>query len=170
MKSIYLAGGCFWGIQRYMDQFNGILNTTVGYANGNTQNPSYEEVKSQKSGHTETVKVVYDDTIIALRKILEYFYLVIDPTSINKQGEDEGVSYRTGIYYVEEVELETVNNVTKEIQKQYDRPIVVGIERLDNFYPAEEYHQKYLEKNPEGYCHIDGCLLNLGEISNDINK
>jgi methionine-S-sulfoxide reductase len=170
MKSIYLAGGCFWGIQKYMDQFHGVLNTTVGYANGNTKNPSYEDVKSQKSGHAETVEIIYDDTVIALHKILEYFYQVIDPTSINKQGGDEGISYRTGIYYVKEVDIETIHNVTQKIQKQYEKPMVVEIEMLDNFYPAEEYHQKYLEKNPEGYCHVDGCLLNLGETSNDLNR
>ena len=96
MKKIYLAGGCFWGIQKYLDQFKGILETTVGYANGNTEYPRYEDVKAQKTGHTETVEVIYDETVITLKEILTKFYIVIDPTSLNKQGEDEGTSYRTG--------------------------------------------------------------------------
>ncbi len=170
MKTIYLAGGCFWGMQRFIEQFDGILKTTVGYANGNTQNPTYEEVKSQKSGHAETVQVLYDEVAIPLHTILKYFYQAIDPFAINKQGEDEGISYRTGIYYIEQEDLQKINKVTTEVQKQYEQAIVVEIKALENFYPAEEYHQNYLEKNPEGYCHIDGCLLNLGGKRNDSNK
>ena len=100
-KTIYFAGGCFWGVQKYFDQFKGVKETTVGYANGHTLHPTYQQVKSQESGHSETVKVVYDHEIISLEKLLDYFYRIIDPTSINKQGEDEGISYRTGIYYVD---------------------------------------------------------------------
>ncbi len=163
MKTIYLAGGCFWGVQKYFDQFKGIMETTVGYANGHTANPSYEEVKSQQSGHSETVKIVYDETITNLEKILYDYYRIIDPTSLNQQGEDKGISYRTGIYYTDPDEKEVIQKVTSEIQKQYNQPIVVEIEPLDNFYNAEEYHQKYLEKNPEGYCHIGGCFFGIEE-------
>jgi len=116
------------------------------------------------------VQVDYDEAIIPLHTILKYFYQAIDPIAINKQGGDEGISYRTGIYYIENTDLPKINKVTKEVQKQYNKTIVVEIKALENFYPAEEYHQNYLEKNPQGYCHIDGCLLNLGEKNNDINK
>lgn len=159
MKKIYLAGGCFWGLQKYMDQFKGITETTVGYANGKTENPTYEDVKSQQSDHSETVEVVYDESAISLKTILEKYYVVIDPTSLNKQGEDEGRSYRTGIYYTNESDLEVINEVTSGIQAKNEKKVVVEIEPLKNFYPAEEYHQKYLEKNPQGYCHIGGCFF-----------
>ncbi len=159
MKKIYLAGGCFWGMQKYMDQFKGILETTVGYANGKTENPTYEEVKSQATDHSETVEVIYDETVISLKTILEKYYVVIDPTSLNKQGEDEGRSYRTGIYYTDEEDLSVIKEVTDKIQSENTEKVVVEIEPLYNFYPAEEYHQKYLEKNPQGYCHIGGCFF-----------
>lgn len=163
MKTIYFAGGCFWGVQRFFDQFKGVKETTVGYANGKTANPTYQEVKSQESGHSETVKVDYDNQEISLEKLIHYFYRVIDPTSVNKQGEDEGISYRTGIYYVDKFDLDIIEKVTQEIQKNYDQPLAVEILPLENFYDAEEYHQKYLEKNPTGYCHINISMFNLGE-------
>ncbi len=159
MKTIYLAGGCFWGLQKYMDQFKGVLETTVGYANGKTENPTYEDVKSQKSDHSETVMVKYDEKVISLKEILEKYYVVIDPTSLNKQGEDEGRSYRTGIYYTAEEDLPVINEVTDSIQAKNEKKVVVEIEPLKNYYLAEEYHQKYLEKNPQGYCHIGGCFF-----------
>lgn len=167
MKKIYLAGGCFWGIQRYLDQFDGVEETIVGYANGHTENPTYEEVKHEISGHAETVQVIYDENKISLEKLLNYYYLVIDPVSINQQGEDKGISYRTGIYYVDENDLEVILKVTNEIQEKYDKPLAVEIKPLDNFYQAEDYHQKYLEKNPQGYCHIGGCFLHLEDGKND---
>ncbi len=159
MKTIYLAGGCFWGLQKYMDQFKGILETSVGYANGKTENPTYELVKSQKSDHSETVEVRYDEEAISLKEILEKYYRVIDPTSLNKQGEDEGRSYRTGIYYTDASDLNVINEVTDKIKSENEKEVVVEILPLTNFYPAEEYHQKYLEKNPQGYCHIGGCFF-----------
>ncbi len=159
MKTIYLAGGCFWGLQKYMDQFDGVIETTVGYANGKTENPTYEDVKSQTSDHSETVEVIYDPSIITLKEILEKYYVVIDPTSLNKQGEDEGRSYRTGIYYTDNADLSVINEVTANIQAENSEKVVVEIETLKGFYPAEEYHQKYLEKNPQGYCHIGGCFF-----------
>ena len=161
MKEIYLAGGCFWGLQKFFDQFNGVLETEVGYANGNTVNPKYPEVKAQLTGHAETVYVKYDSTIISLEKLLEYFYMVIDPTSLNKQGEDEGTSYRTGIYYLNDTDREVAIKITEEKQKEYNKEIVVEIEPLRFYYAAEEYHQKYLDKNPTGYCHIGGCFFEL---------
>ena len=163
MKKIYLAGGCFWGVQKFFDQFNGITKTVVGYANGLSVNPTYEEVKSEKSGHSETVYIEYDENVITLDKILDYYYMVIDPTSINKQGEDQGISYRTGIYYVDEEDLRVINKVTDKVREKYEKPLAVEILPLENFYDAEEYHQKYLDKNPGGYCHIGGHFFNLEE-------
>ena len=163
MKTIYLAGGCFWGVQKYFDQFEGIIETTVGYANGFVHNPVYPDVKAQKTGHTEVCRIVYDENIISLKQILEYFYQVIDPTSLNKQGEDEGTSYRTGIYPESDEDWEVIQEVTQNVQKQVEKKIVVELEPLKCFYPAEEYHQKYLDKNPGGYCHIDKCFFSLGK-------
>ena len=163
MKTIYLAGGCFWGIQKYMDQFDGIIETVVGYANGYLDDPTYEDVKAQKSGHAETVKIVYDEKIISLEEILKKFLLVIDPTSLNKQGEDEGSSYRSGIYYTDDKDSDIIVQMIQDEQKKYDRPVVVEILPLTVFYKAEEYHQKYLEKNPEGYCHIGTCFFKTKE-------
>ena len=159
MKTIYLAGGCFWGIQKYMDQFDGITETTVGYANGFIEHPKYEDVKAQKTGHTETVKIIYDENTISLQTILEHFYIVIDPTSLNKQGEDIGSSYRCGIYYTDFADFATIQQVTQVEQHKYNKPFVIEIEPLKNYYLAEEYHQKYLDKNPTDYCHIDKCYF-----------
>lgn len=159
MKKIYLAGGCFWGIQKYMDQFEGIDETWVGYANGHIENPTYEQVKAQISGHSETVEVTYDETRISLETILKHFYVVVDPTSLNKQGEDEGDSYRCGIYYENKDDLDVILQVTKTEQDKYEKSFVIEITPLQCFYKAEEYHQKYLDKNPNGYCHIDTCYF-----------
>ena len=163
MKIIYFAGGCFWGVQRFFDQFDGVLETTVGYANGKTANPTYQDVKSQQSGHSETVKIVYDESKLTLNELLKYFYMIIDPLSLNTQGEDEGISYRTGVYYTDESELEIIQSFTAEMQKNYDEQIVVEVLPLEHFYDAEEYHQKYLEKNPAGYCHIPFHMFNIAK-------
>ena len=163
MSVIYLAGGCFWGVQKYFDQFEGIIKTTVGYANGHTENPKYEDVKAEKTGHVETVKVEYDENKRSLKQILDDYYRIIEPTSLNKQGEDEGISYRTGIYYTDLNEYPIIQDFIANKQKDYDQPIVVEVKAMHNFYLAEEYHQKYLEKNPDGYCHIDGCFFHLND-------
>ena len=163
MKTIYLAGGCFWGVQKFFDQFDGVKKTTVGYANGKTENPKYEDVKHEITGHAETVKVEYDDSIISLNKILEYYFMVIDPTSVNKQGEDEGISYRTGIYYVDNTDLPIISSYCEKVEKEINAKLAVEIQPLDNFYNAEDYHQKYLDNNPTGYCHIPLGLLNLNK-------
>lgn len=152
-KTIYLAGGCFWGCQKYFDLLNGVLETEVGYANGPTENPSYEEVK-RHAGHAETVRVVYDADALPLERLLEAYFKVIDPTAVNKQGGDEGIQYRTGIYHVSEEDKPVIDAALSTLQQRYDRPLAVENLPLQCFYPAEEYHQKYLEKNPGGYCHI----------------
>lgn len=163
MKTIYLAAGCFWGSQKFFDQFEGIVKTTVGYANGNTENPSYEDVKHHNSGHAETVKVEFDDKIISIEKILEYYFMIIDPLSVNKQGEDEGIQYRTGIYFDDSSLLAGINKVVQQQEDKLGQKLAVEVLPLNNFYTAEEYHQKYLDKNPSGYCHINFALLNLAK-------
>jgi len=153
-KEIYLAGGCFWGTEKYLSSIRGIKYTDVGYANGNTENPSYEDVCYRDTGHAETVRVVYDSMEISLQFILNLYYDVINPTSINRQGGDVGTQYRTGIYYVDLDDREIIQNSIKELQKRYDKLIAIEVLPLKNYYKAEEYHQKYLDKNPGGYCHI----------------
>ena len=150
---IYLAGGCFWGCQKYFDLMDGVRETEVGYANGPTANPSYEEVKHH-AGHAETVRIDYDPDVLPLRALLEAYFQVIDPTSVNKQGGDEGVQYRTGIYYVNEADLPVIETALTALAARYEKPLAIECKPLECFYPAEEYHQKYLEKNPNGYCHI----------------
>jgi len=153
MHTIYLAGGCFWGCQKYFDMIKGVKETEVGYANGPTANPSYQEVKHH-AGHAETVRILFDDEALPLEKLLQDYFRVIDPTSVNRQGEDEGVQYRTGIYFVDPADETIARAALDALAKGYDKPIAVELKPLENFYSAEEYHQKYLEKNPGGYCHI----------------
>ncbi len=153
-KVIYLAGGCFWGCQKYFDLIPGVLATQVGYANGATENPTYEQVKHMHTGHAETVRVEYDPDALSLRELLEKYFAVIDPVSVNRQGEDAGVQYRTGIYYVEAEDEVIARECLERLAEGYDQPLAVELQTLENYYPAEEYHQKYLEKHPDGYCHI----------------
>ncbi|MBR6250651.1 MAG: peptide-methionine (S)-S-oxide reductase MsrA [Bacteroidales bacterium] len=153
-KEIYLAGGCFWGTEHYFKQIEGVLETEVGFANGHTENPSYKEVYTDETGHAETVRIKYDPEVASLKFLLQMFFKAIDPTSLNKQGHDEGTRYRTGIYYTSEEDLPIINEVFDEEQKNYSQPLVVERQPLDRFYNAEEYHQDYLDKNPTGYCHL----------------
>ncbi len=161
MNTIYLAGGCFWGLQKFFDQFDGVISTEVGYANGPDRVPTYQEVCAD-SGHAETVKVVYDEGKITLSQLLDYYFMVIDPLSVNKQGHDEGIQYRTGIYYTDEGQVPAIEMKRREIEKKLGKKIAVAVEPLKNFFPAEEYHQKYLEKNPGGYCHIPAKYYRMG--------
>ena len=154
LKTIYLAGGCFWGTEKYLEQIKGVVSTEVGYANGRTENPSYEDVCYKNTGHAETVKVEYDANVLSLKDLLTLFYEVIDPTSVNRQGNDVGTQYKTGIYYIDEVDLPIIKESLKELKREYPVPLAIEVEPLRNYYPAEEYHQKYLDKNPGGYCHI----------------
>lgn len=156
-RSIYLAGGCFWGIEAYMERVDGVVDAVSGYANGNTANPSYEQV-IRGSGHAETVKVNYDADKIDLDTVLKYYFRVVDPTSVNKQGNDRGVQYRSGVYYTDKEDKAVIDAALKRVQSQYKQKVVVENEALDNFYLAEAYHQDYLAKNPNGYCHVDLSL------------
>ena len=160
-KTICLAGGCFWGVQRFFDQFEGVLSTEVGYANGRTANPSYEEVCRNNTGHAETVRIEYDPEILRLEQILEYYFMVIDPLSVNRQGEDVGTQYRTGIYYTDPEQLSVIRDAAAAEERKVGSPLAVEILPLENFYAAETYHQKYLDKNPGGYCHIPWKLMDL---------
>jgi methionine-S-sulfoxide reductase len=153
-KVIYLAGGCFWGTEKYFSLIKGIVDTEVGYANGRTENPSYEDVCRKDTGHAETVRVLYDPAEISLSFILRLFYDVIDPLAVNRQGNDVGSQYRTGIYYVDEQDREIIDDSINELQKRFDRPVAIEVMPLQNYFRAEEYHQRYLDKNPYGYCHI----------------
>ena len=153
-KEIYLAGGCFWGTEKYMASVPGVLETQVGYANGRTVNPSYQEVCHNNTGHAETVKVIYDPGMVPLPFLLELYYDCIDPTSVNRQGGDKGTQYRTGVYFVQPEDEPVIRESLSKLQSRLDKPVAVECLALDNYYPAEEYHQKYLDKNPEGYCHI----------------
>ena len=160
MKTIYLAGGCFWGVQRLFDQFDGVISTEVGYANGPEKTPTYQEV-CQSSGHAETVKIVYDESRITLTDLLNYYFMVIDPLSVNKQGNDKGIQYRTGIYYTDEEQLREAQQVYTAEEEKVGAVLAVELEPIHNFFTAEEYHQKYLVKNPGGYCHIPKAMFEL---------
>jgi len=153
-KEIYLAGGCFWGVEKYFTLLPGVLETNVGFANGNTENPSYEEVYTGSTGFAETIHVVYDAEQIDLDFILTQFYNIIDPTSKDRQGPDVGSHYRTGVYYTNPADGDIIAKSLGNLQKFYDAPVVVENLPLRNYYKADEYHQKYLDKNPGGYCHI----------------
>ena len=150
---IYLAGGCFWGLEAYMERIQGVTDVVSGYANGKGDTTNYQLLHA--TDHAETVKVTYDPNKISLDKLLQYYFRVIDPTSINKQGNDRGRQYRTGIYYQNEQDKAVIEAALKTLQSKYQVPIQIEVEPLKNYVEAEEYHQDYLKKNPNGYCHID---------------
>ena len=155
LKTIYLAGGCFWGTDAYMARVHGVAATESGYSNGNVPLPvTYEEVYTDATGYAEVVKVVYDVTRVTLAEILDEFFSITDPTTLNKQAEDEGTRYRSGLYYEDEADIPILEAAIARIQTKYEAPIVTTIEPITNYQPAEEYHQNYLEKNPNGYCHV----------------
>lgn len=159
MKEIYLAGGCYWGVEKYLSNIKGVKETTVGFANGDTEHPTYEQVRYENTGHAETVKTLYEETELPLPILLKLFYKIIDPVSVDKQGEDEGHQYRTGIYFTdpadEAVIAESLRELEQKLRKQgVTEALAVEACPLEHFYDAEEYHQKYLEKNPNGYCHV----------------
>lgn len=153
MKSIVFAGGCFWGVEAYFKQLEGVTDTEVGYINGDSET-TYEEV-CNGSGHAEAVYILYDEEIISLKKLLDHLFNIIDPTSINKQGNDKGIQYRTGIYNYLPEQLSFIKNYIKISQENYDKPIVIELETNLQFFNAETYHQDYLAKNKGGYCHVD---------------
>ena len=166
-KDIYLAGGCFWGTEHYFKQIEGVVETSVGFANGHTANPSYEEVYTDTTGYAETVHVKYNPDVVSLEFLLQLFFKAIDPVSLNKQGHDEGTRYRTGIYYTHDDDLPVIEKVFAEEQKNYSQPLAVEKLPLQNYYTAEEYHQDYLDKNPAGYCHLPQALFEFARQAKD---
>lgn len=164
---IYLAAGCFWGAEKYLKLIEGVTFTEVGFANGNTENPTYKEVYTDQTGFAETVHLRYNPAVVSLRFLLEMYFKAIDPTSLNRQGEDEGTRYRTGIYYTDPSDRAVIDEVMGAEAGKYGLPLCVEVEPLRNFYPAEEYHQDYLDKNPSGYCHLPVALFELAKKSKD---
>ena len=167
LKEIYLAGGCFWGTEHYFKQIDGVVNTEVGYANGTTENPTYKDVCTDKTGFAETVHVTYNPDKVSLKFLLEMYFKAIDPTSINQQGHDTGTQYRTGVYYTDSTDEATISKVFDEEQKHIQGKIVVENLPLKNFYKAEDYHQDYLDKNPDGYCHLPQSLFEFARKAKD---
>lgn len=168
VKEIYFAGGCFWGTEHFMKQINGVVHTQVGYANGkmSIKNPTYEQVCSDDTGFAETVKVSYNPQQADLKLLIDLFFKTIDPTTLNRQGNDRGTQYRTGIYYADEADRALIKQTVAVLAKQYTKPVVVEVEPIRNFYPAEDYHQDYLDKHPNGYCHISPELFDMAKKAN----
>ncbi|MGN0020110.1 MAG: peptide-methionine (S)-S-oxide reductase MsrA [Sphingobacterium hotanense] len=166
LKEIYFAGGCFWGTEHFFQQVRGVTKTEVGYANGNIDKPSYKQVTTGKTGFAETVRVIYDPRVIELDLLIDLFLKTIDPTTLNKQGNDIGTQYRSGIYFVDESEKQLILSKLETLAQGFNAPVVVEAEPLKNFYTAEKYHQKYLDKNPGGYCHIGPELFEMARKAN----
>lgn len=163
LEEIWLAGGCFWGTEDFMKRIHGVVHTSVGYANGLIESPTYELVCTGQTGYTETTYVVYDPVVISLEYLLRGYFKSINPTMLNQQGNDIGTQYRTGIYYTDNATQAIVQKELDQLQKSYDKKIVVENELLQNYWKAEEYHQNYLDKNPNGYCHIPQSVLEFAE-------
>ena len=167
-KDIYYAGGCFWGTEHYFKQIAGVVLTEVGYANGNTENPTYKDVCTDTTGFAETVHVVYDPDIVSLQFLTDMYFHAIDPTTLNRQGHDRGTQYRTGIYYTDADDLPVIEKAFAQEQQLHDQPLAVEKLPLKNFYTAEEYHQDYLDKNPTGYCHLPLSLFEFARQAKDV--
>ena len=165
-KTIYFAGGCFWGTEHYFKMIKGVVGTTVGYANSIMENPSYKDVCSGETLAAETVKVDYDPSSVSLEFLTRMFFHAIDPTSLNRQGNDIGTQYRTGIYYTDNEDLAEIYKVFEEQRSTTEGEIVVEVKALQNFYAAEDYHQDYLDKNPDGYCHLPSTLFEFAKEAN----
>lgn len=168
MKEIYLAGGCFWGAEHYFRNIEGVVDTEVGFANGDTPAPTYEQVYTDTTGYAETVRVIYNPDGLPLDELLRAFFCAIDPLSLNKQGEDEGTRYRTGVYYTDPADLPVAMRVFEEIQAESSSPLAVELLPLKNFFVAEGRHQDYLVKNPDGYCHLPIKIFRYPRLVSDL--
>ncbi|MDR2103547.1 MAG: peptide-methionine (S)-S-oxide reductase MsrA [Treponema sp.] len=166
-QQIYIAAGCFWGAEKYFSLIKGVIRTEVGYANGRTEKPSYEDVRYRESGHAETVMIEYDPAVLSLSFLLDLYYEAVDPTSLNRQGHDVGVQYRTGVYYTNKADREIITESFKRLEAKIGRAAAIECKPLENFYTAEAYHQKYLDKNPGGYCHIGEALFDRARKAED---
>ena len=154
MKRILFAGGCFWGIEKFFSMVPGVKETEVGYTNGNIQYPTYKDICKGNTNFVEVCLVVYNPQEVSLDELLDKYWSIIDPTSINRQGNDIGNQYRTGIYYLDDEDLPIILKSKRNIETLYKNSVVTEVKPVENYYKAEEEHQKYLEKNPDGYCHI----------------
>jgi methionine-S-sulfoxide reductase len=161
VKTIYVAGGCFWGLEKYIGLVNGVVATEVGYANGANASATYGD----GSGYAEAVKVVYDPAVAPLPFLLDLFYDAIEPTSVNRQGNDVGTEYRTGIYYTDPGDEAVIDRSLARLQKRFTDPIAVESGPLITYTRAEDYHQDYLQKNPDGYCHIAQKLFDAASAA-----
>lgn len=172
MQTIYFAGGCFWGTEHFFKQIQGVIHTETGFANGNSRltNPSYEQVYTDTTGFAETVKVDYDEQQVSLCFLVNMFFAAIDPLSLNKQGHDEGTRYRTGVYFTKPEQEAIIRKVFDEQQAQYAEPIAVELLPLINYYPADDYHQDYLDKHPDGYCHLPLSLFKWAKQQKPIKQ
>jgi peptide-methionine (S)-S-oxide reductase len=155
MQKALFGAGCFWGVQYYFDQVPGVKKTEVGYSGGHLKNPSYEDVCSHTTGHAEVTLIEFDPEIVDYRTLVKQFFRMHDPTQLNRQGPDVGDNYRSVIFYYNDMQKKTAEEVRDEIQKDTDKPIVTEISPAQEFYIAEEYHQKYAERTGRGMCHID---------------
>jgi len=153
-KVIYFAGGCFWGVEHFFKGVTGVTSTLPGYANGRLENPTYEQVYKDDTGFAETVRVEYNPSAVSLDALCRLYFMIIDPMSLNKQGEDCGTRYRTGVYYSDEADLPVLEAAFAFEAARIGASPVTELLPLQNFYGAEEYHQDYLDKNPSGYCHL----------------
>lgn len=166
-EELYLAGGCFWGTEKFLKHINGVLETEVGYVNGDTQNPTYREVCTDATGFAEAVKVTYDPQVLPLTLLVQLYFKAIDPTTLNQQGPDVGTQYRTGIYYTSEADVPVILAELDKLRQAYGH-VVVEVQPLKNFYKAEEYHQDYLDKNPGGYCHLPLKMFDFAKKANAV--
>ena len=154
VRDLWFAAGCFWGAEKYFKLIDGVVFAEVGYANGNTENPTYKQVYTDTTGYAETVHIRFDSSRISAGELTALFLKAIDPLSLNKQGEDEGTRYRTGIYYAPGTPLEEIRHEMASVEAALGAPLAVELLPLKNFVRAEDYHQDYLDKNPGGYCHL----------------
>jgi peptide-methionine (S)-S-oxide reductase len=154
-ETIAFGGGCFWCTEAVFELFNGVVKTTAGYAGGTMKDPTYEDVCTGDTGHAEVLQIEYDPKIINLEKLLDVFFTMHDPTSLNRQGADSGTQYRSIILYSSDGQRAAIDKFIDQVKGTFKRPIVTEVKKLDKFYPAEDYHQKYYEKNPgAGYCSV----------------
>lgn len=170
MAKIVIAGGCFWGVEEYFRRLEGVNETKVGYVNGTKANLTYQEVCSSQYQAREGVEIIYDEKVLSLEKILEHLFRIIDPTSLDKQGGDIGISYRTGIYFENKEEEKIALDFIFKQEANYNKDIVVEVEKLERFDAAEDYHQMYLVKNPGGYCHVDFNKIKQEELKSEYQK
>jgi peptide-methionine (S)-S-oxide reductase len=170
MKKIVVAGGCFWGVEEYFRRLNGTYETRVGYAQGMTPSPDYKDVCSGRTMHAEVVEITYEENILKLEKVLEHLFRIIDPTSLNRQGNDIGTQYRVGVYPQTKEDFKIAQDYVIARQKDYLNPIVFELDYLDKFWEAEAYHQEYLVNNPGGYCHVDMRKIKPEELKVEYRK